>query len=38
MPDGKHSTFAEMDLAEKNTVSHRARAFEQLRKFLLDCQ
>jgi XTP/dITP diphosphohydrolase len=38
MPDGKHSTFAEMELAEKNTVSHRARAFEKLREFLLNCQ
>src|ERR1035437_9477976 len=25
LPDGKICTFAEMDLAEKNTVSHRAR-------------
>jgi XTP/dITP diphosphohydrolase len=38
MPDGKHSTFAEMELAEKNTVSHRARAFEKLREFLLNSQ
>jgi len=37
-PDGKASTFAEMELAEKNTVSHRARAFEKLREFLLNCQ
>lgn len=35
VPDGKICTFAEMDLAEKNTVSHRARAFEKLREFLL---
>ncbi len=35
VPDGKIRTFAEMDLAEKNTVSHRARAFEKLREFLL---
>jgi XTP/dITP diphosphohydrolase len=34
MPDGKEQTFAEMDLDEKNTVSHRARAFEKLRMFL----
>lgn len=37
-PDGKTSTFAEMELAEKNKVSHRARAFEKLREFLLNCQ
>lgn len=34
IPDGKRRTFAEMELAEKNTVSHRARAFEKLREFL----
>jgi XTP/dITP diphosphohydrolase len=34
IPDGKTRTFAEMELAEKNTVSHRARAFEKLREFL----
>jgi XTP/dITP diphosphohydrolase len=34
IPDGKNMTFAEMDLAEKNTISHRARAFEKLREFL----
>jgi XTP/dITP diphosphohydrolase len=34
IPDGKTSTFAEMGLAEKNTVSHRARAFEKLKDFL----
>jgi XTP/dITP diphosphohydrolase len=34
MPDGKTKTFAEMELSEKNTISHRARAFEKLRKFL----
>lgn len=34
IPDGKKQTFAEMDLAEKNTVSHRARAFEKLKEFL----
>jgi XTP/dITP diphosphohydrolase len=36
IPEGKNCTFAEMDLAEKNTVSHRARAFEKLREFLLN--
>ena len=35
IPEGKTSTFAEMELAEKNTVSHRARAFEKLRDFLI---
>jgi XTP/dITP diphosphohydrolase len=34
LPDGKNMTFAEMDLVEKNTISHRARAFEKLRQFL----
>jgi XTP/dITP diphosphohydrolase len=34
MPDGKNLTFAEMDLEEKNSISHRARAFEKLREFL----
>jgi XTP/dITP diphosphohydrolase len=36
VPDGKTSTFAEMGLAEKNTISHRARAFEKLRDFLVN--
>ena len=35
IPDGKSVTFAEMDLEEKNMISHRARAFEKLRLFLL---
>jgi XTP/dITP diphosphohydrolase len=35
LPDGKIHTFAEMELTEKNSVSHRARAFEKLREFLL---
>lgn len=35
IPDGKNRTFAEMDLAEKNTVSHRAKAFAKLKDFLL---
>ena len=38
IPDGKTSTFAEMTLAEKNTVSHRARAFTKLKEFLLQCR
>ena len=35
LPDGKINTFAEMEMTEKNTISHRARAFEKLREFLL---
>jgi XTP/dITP diphosphohydrolase len=38
VPEGKKSTFAEMGLAEKNSVSHRARAFEKLKEFLLQHQ
>jgi len=34
IPEGKTLTFAEMELIEKNAVSHRARAFEKLREFL----
>ncbi|MBW6502287.1 MAG: RdgB/HAM1 family non-canonical purine NTP pyrophosphatase [Bacteroidales bacterium] len=34
VPEGKNVTFAEMNLDEKNTISHRARAFEKLREFL----
>lgn len=34
VPEGKELTFAEMDLDEKNKISHRARAFEKLRLFL----
>ena len=34
VPDGKKITFAEMDLDEKNSISHRARAFEKLILFL----
>jgi XTP/dITP diphosphohydrolase len=38
IPDGKTLTFAEMGLAEKNSVSHRARAFAKLKEFLLTKQ
>lgn len=38
LPEGKSRTFAEMGLAEKNTISHRARAFEKLKEFLLKYQ
>lgn len=34
IPEGKIQTFAEMGLEEKNTISHRARAFEKLKDFL----
>jgi XTP/dITP diphosphohydrolase len=34
LPDGSNLTFAEMELSEKNTISHRSRAFEKLRNFL----
>lgn len=33
-PDGYDITFADMDLAEKNRISHRAKAMEQLVAFL----
>ena len=36
LPDGKTCTFAEMKLSEKNTISHRALAFEKLKKFLVN--
>lgn len=34
IPEGDSRTFAEMDLSEKNKISHRAMAFEKLRNFL----
>jgi XTP/dITP diphosphohydrolase len=34
VPDGFTQTFAELPLAVKNSVSHRARAVAQLREFL----
>jgi XTP/dITP diphosphohydrolase len=34
IPEGKTSTYAEMEFDEKNRISHRARAFEKLREFL----
>jgi XTP/dITP diphosphohydrolase len=33
-PDGYKQTFAEMDLQEKNKISHRARAVKKLIEFL----
>jgi XTP/dITP diphosphohydrolase len=35
VPQGYDLTFAEMSLAEKNRISHRAKAFMKLRNFLL---
>ncbi|NVO10059.1 MAG: non-canonical purine NTP diphosphatase [Bacteroidales bacterium] len=34
LPDGYSSTFAEMNLSQKNAISHRARAIESLVNFL----
>jgi len=36
-PQGYNATFAEMDLAEKNRISHRGRAVQQLVSFLNTC-
>jgi XTP/dITP diphosphohydrolase len=36
VPDGYSQTFAEMPLSEKNKISHRARAFKNLRDFLVN--
>ena len=33
-PEGYTTTFAEMDLAEKNKISHRGRAVKKLVEFL----
>lgn len=38
IPEGMNRTFAEMPLDEKNKISHRARAFEKLRNFLVHYQ
>jgi XTP/dITP diphosphohydrolase len=35
VPEGLDRTFAEMTLDEKNKISHRARAFRKLKKFLI---
>lgn len=35
-PDGHNITFAEMSLAQKNSISHRARAVNKLLAFLND--
>jgi XTP/dITP diphosphohydrolase len=34
LPEGRELTFAEMDLAQKNEISHRARAVRKLADFL----
>ncbi len=34
VPDGHDRTFAELSLAEKNTLSHRARALEKMKAYL----
>ena len=34
MPDGYDKTFAEMEAEEKNRISHRARALEELERLL----
>ena len=38
VPDGYKLTFAEMPLSEKNKISHRARAFNNFRDFLLKAE
>ncbi|KKR57456.1 MAG: Non-canonical purine NTP pyrophosphatase [Candidatus Uhrbacteria bacterium GW2011_GWE2_40_58] len=35
IPEGYHLTFAEMDEALKHTMSHRGRAFQKLKTFLV---
>lgn len=34
VPDGQNKTFAELTVDEKNKLSHRARAFEKMIRFL----
>ncbi|WP_167617038.1 non-canonical purine NTP diphosphatase [Maribellus sediminis] len=34
LPEGKEQSFAEMDLAEKNKISHRGRAVQKLVEYL----
>jgi XTP/dITP diphosphohydrolase len=36
IPENETRTFAEMDLAEKNQFSHRARALEKMIEFLIE--
>jgi XTP/dITP diphosphohydrolase len=35
VPEGSNKTLAEMDLAEKNNISHRSRAFKELKKHVV---
>ena len=35
VPDGYDKTFAELSLEVKNNISHRAKAFEEMKKFLM---
>eukprot|EP00656_Telonema_subtile_P023342 TRINITY_DN2475_c0_g1_i5.p2 TRINITY_DN2475_c0_g1~~TRINITY_DN2475_c0_g1_i5.p2 ORF type:complete len:128 (+),score=38.76 TRINITY_DN2475_c0_g1_i5:125-508(+) len=35
-PDGFEETYAEMDKSVKNTISHRGRALEKLKTFLVE--
>jgi XTP/dITP diphosphohydrolase len=37
-PENEHRTFAEMTLAEKNHIAHRARALEKFKNFLDEIQ
>jgi XTP/dITP diphosphohydrolase len=34
IPSGFSKTFAQMDLSEKNRISHRMKAFKKLKRFL----
>ena len=36
IPEGEERTFAEMTTEEKSQISHRKRAFEEFKKFLLE--
>ena len=36
MPDGFSETYAELDKDVKNTISHRFRALDKLRTYLLE--
>ncbi|MES2006976.1 MAG: non-canonical purine NTP pyrophosphatase [Patescibacteria group bacterium] len=35
IPDGSTKTWAEMSIEEENAISHRGKAFQQVREFLL---
>ena len=35
IPEGSDKTFGEMSIEEKNKISHRARAIDKLKKFLI---